>query len=461
MCRLGYVILGLWVPVLVSIIEVGAVADSGCHDIVETSRAAAVADSANPNRCGDTSDALGLLQRDMRSASRQKFRAKEAKKPQANTTNRSTASDSVSRSEKNGIIALNHGRSVGTAANETARSSRGQLNSNRVTNNHTVHRVAQDRSGESLKPRVAATRVAVLISNTVNSSSGSASVEAVAVATDRSDISWLLAGAVLMAFLYALIGACSELAPVSSRESIAERYAHHLASRWPTPIMQDVERYPALSGKLIGHSADVPLMCPLGPVRQRASSGTAWSVDVLTHSKEVLCAATLAYGATGLPSDIIIKLVCQDLQNSPGQVLATIDSTLSIRDGEGNFFGKLVRDGSDVFGLEVGGVRSRWTVSIIEDRHGKLESLAVTWGSTGNIIASAMKTHAGSPVRRTEYLKFVNSEGVDMILVLLCVIGLVAFEVGPRCPVKDEKTLKHLEEDVVDLARNFMSKFLA
>merc|ERR1719401_1371201 len=98
-----------------------------------------------------------------------------------------------------------------------------------------------------------------------------------------------------MAFLYALSGVCTHLETPNDHETLAERYAHRLAGQWPNALHHDPDSLPALSGRLLGPSSDVPLLLPVGALEaaEVPIGQPGWSMDILSNSATAILTASV------------------------------------------------------------------------------------------------------------------------------------------------------------------------
>lgn len=280
-----------------------------------------------------------------------------------------------------------------------------------------------------------------------------------AVETDSTDMTWILLGMVLMAFLYVMTGVCTHLDLPESRETLAERYAHALSDRWPNGVMEVFQNsLPALSTKFLGQTCDTPLLVPLAPLEAKdlLNRHSAWSVDILTSSKALLFTATLIEDEHAKPN--MLKIITR------GEVVASVDKRLTIFNGKGEPFGRLVQEPSGEWALEeASSGRSRWAVSAKQegDSHDLSQLfMMVTWRPKGQLLATAIQGPRRDG-KRSDYLKVTNGPGVDMILALASFLGVVAFDIAPRLADRKRSlrgAVDFLEEQASGIASQLLGR---
>merc|ERR1740123_2671324 len=98
--------------------------------------------------------------------------------------------------------------------------------------------------------------------------------------------------------------------------------------------------YPAISGKMLVDSRDIPLIVPLGPMHL-ASEATEWTIDIVSSRGTVPFSARLAPAERGVPA--MVQLLHGNSPNQPKHVIVSISDALTILDAKGHIFGRLVR----------------------------------------------------------------------------------------------------------------------
>lgn len=307
--------------------------------------------------------------------------------------------------------------------------------------------------------RVAANATAALAAaaSSAASSADRAAAEVLAatgVRTDSADMSWLLVGMVVMGFCYTVTGMCTQIeSPSGSDESLAERYREVVAANLPRAAGGFLNNsLPAICGKMLGLTGDIPLLIPVGPleVKNILEYRAAFKTEVLSRSRKPLFTLTLAQDDVGRPSLMEIR--------SQGDLLASVDSVGTLFGPENVAFGRLVRQPSGEYVLEeAGSGRTRWLVSLREGGRKDLTNLAltVTWRPKGQLLATAIrgqKPDGGD----SEYIKVTNTPGVDMVLVLATIFGVLAFDTIPRI-AESNQTLDGVIRGVKDEVRGAAS----
>jgi len=249
-----------------------------------------------------------------------------------------------------------------------------------------------------------------------------------------------------------------------------DSFAKGVMQSWCKPLSGvEPEVYPAISAKPLLQRSDFPIVVPLGPMMHQAPEApeaAEWMIDVLSSRGTVPFGARLTPARRGGPA--ILEVLHQNGSNQPK---ASIDDTLTIRDAQGRRFGRLVQrtlNGRATFGtaarpstsqsghdslfplstpftpasstvtLPVSNGRSFPADSgsqfVLEETSGRPGQWAmaynpladdgsfmdVKWLPSNQVLATIEKKNG--------YLLVANSHGVDAILVLACVLGLVAFK---------------------------------
>mmetsp|Transcript_96158 Transcript_96158/g.311849 ORF Transcript_96158/g.311849 Transcript_96158/m.311849 type:complete len:440 (+) Transcript_96158:130-1449(+) len=284
-----------------------------------------------------------------------------------------------------------------------------------------------------------------------------------AVAADGMDMTWILVMACIMAFLYGLTGMCTHLDDPGHQESLAEKCAHRLADKWPSPLLED-NHPPAISGKLLGgRSNDTPLCLPAASLhaKELLLAGPSWTCDILTHSKQPMFTARFAKvaGQEPQPGEARLEIVGKGASGQPDHVFASIDQKLVIRDPKGAVFGSLVKEHEEYvlnLGKEIHKRHYHWVLSLHHDTHERVSSMAVTWRPEGRVLGTAMRAQTSFFNKSKEHFKVMNAEGVDMVLVLACMLGVMVFELGPKDELVARSALLDFEEEASDWAAGLL-----
>jgi len=258
---------------------------------------------------------------------------------------------------------------------------------------------------------------------------------------DTQDMAVILPCMMFMAFLYFLSGACLFIDPEANhrQESIPERFAHAVGQGWARPQAGVLEKaLPALSGQFLHQSADMPLLVPMGPLqelRRSSKAPTSWwptaaasLLPSVTFSLEVLSSSFAALltvrcrDASGRGQREAVEVVGQSIHGAPEHVLATVDSALEIRNSEGHLLGKLVASDNEFVLEEVGGRPPKWAIMPSHKANGM--AFLVSSRPKGRLLAE-VQPGSGD---RAKYLQIMNSDGVDALLVLVCLLGITVFE---------------------------------
>jgi len=202
---------------------------------------------------------------------------------------------------------------------------------------------------------------------------------------------------------------------------------------------------PAICTKFLADNRDLPLIVPLEPLK----AGGEWMVDVYGHfhGKAVLSVQLIHSGSEHQRSTIEVS------SRNTSKVLASIDSLLNLYLPTGEKFGQLLRQEDGYLLREENGREPRFSLAPAHDG-----ALSVTWlpkGGTADghkhnklerferllrqglqklggqaqkppVIASVARSY----VSHMDRLEFVSLSGVDDVLVLVCTMGIIAFEHG-------------------------------
>lgn len=285
---------------------------------------------------------------------------------------------------------------------------------------------------------------------------------------DRDDGSVILFCVVIFAALYLLAGCLMAQTQsgreVEERRSLAERIEASETLRWALPRMGIRHSpLPAICGTMLGHTRDTPVQIHLGHLEEfGTSSCSTKTFDILScRGERVLTARLLDSLETLDPTPLLIPLPAKRLQiigkGVTGQdnfILAAMSPDMVIWKPTGQEFGRLVKaPGShDEYELQESDTgRHRWVVSANSEEG----SFQIFWRPRNRILATAKRS--GS---KEDYLKVSNTDGVDMVLVLLCVLGLLAYELNPQpheiAKKREELVQLYLAAPVGGSARNLL-----
>eukprot|EP00933_Yihiella_yeosuensis_P043952 TRINITY_DN3898_c2_g3_i1.p1 TRINITY_DN3898_c2_g3~~TRINITY_DN3898_c2_g3_i1.p1 ORF type:complete len:486 (-),score=55.07 TRINITY_DN3898_c2_g3_i1:209-1666(-) len=225
---------------------------------------------------------------------------------------------------------------------------------------------------------------------------------------------------------------------------------------WPSAGQAVVEDcMPAISGRMLANSRDTPVLLPLGPIQ----AGGEWEVSILAAiSQKKILTARLTVGGRN-QERATVELWSHGHHK---QLLGSVDPLLVIFHPDGRIFGKLVRLEDEYVLEETNGREPRWSLGrephgmlsfvwLPKGTHRKLNSphhqlssklsqglqrlggisrrLTPTHSSRGAVVATASRA-TGS---RHPHLEIMTLSGVDDILVLLCTLGVIAFENAFDC----------------------------
>mmetsp|Transcript_16593 Transcript_16593/g.35035 ORF Transcript_16593/g.35035 Transcript_16593/m.35035 type:complete len:486 (+) Transcript_16593:120-1577(+) len=213
-------------------------------------------------------------------------------------------------------------------------------------------------------------------------------------------------------------GGAEEKVPPPPVAGSDDRWSRSRARLWPqsAPGVRETA-LPAICSKLLQQGKDYPLLVPVAPLKQQG----AWRVEVLAgHGKSPLLVASLVEHRGRERRAVEIS----DLRDE--KPLASIDSALQLRGAGGLLLGKLEKHETEFMLNESSGRPPRWAVG-----SGPGGCLIITWkeggaGSKGRILATVSrgkKTNA-------ELLEVMYGPGVDGVLVLLCALGVIAFDLS-------------------------------
>ncbi|CAE8652615.1 unnamed protein product [Polarella glacialis] len=223
---------------------------------------------------------------------------------------------------------------------------------------------------------------------------------------------------------------------------------------WALPTAEVTEdSMPTLCRKMVSNNRDKPIMVPLGPIK----AGGAWAVNVVgVASRQKIFTARLLHDGEKKHDRSRVELWSFGAR---GQLLASIDSLLNIFYPDGAHFGKLHRVEESYMLEETNGREPRWSMGPEDDG-----TLAVVWlpkgtsrvpeqfaaterkrqvlaqllgrgleklgklvrrqSSRGPVIATVAQPHGSNDDR----LELDSISGVDLVLVLLCTLGVIAFD---------------------------------
>jgi len=248
----------------------------------------------------------------------------------------------------------------------------------------------------------------------------------------------------------------------SDGDKSQDHFANRVMGSWPKPpkaIAADM--YPAISGKVLVQSNDIPLIVPLSPLMHLASEAVDWTIDIVSSRGTVPFSARLVTAKRGAPA--MVQLLRQKSPNQPKVVIVSITDALTILDAKGHVFGRLVQQpfhggndlsvvamreagpstgtaGSNAITLPVTNCRSFHPDSgsqyVLEEASGKPARwkmaynppadtgsfMHVKWLPRDQVLATIEWNHG--------YLLIANNYGVDAVLVITCALGLLAFELS-------------------------------
>lgn len=133
-----------------------------------------------------------------------------------------------------------------------------------------------------------------------------------------------------------------------------------------------------------------------------------------------------------------------------GKCLGSIDRKLQLVSGVGEDFGRLVRKQSGAYELKESATgRHRWLVQANMHFPGH-EYFTVTWRPRRRLLATLNRGQGG----HADYMKVMPTPGVDVVLVILCCVGLFVFRID------DQVEGQSMEEDPEAAGSGFAGNLL-
>lgn len=292
----------------------------------------------------------------------------------------------------------------------------------------------------------------------------SQTAEAMKGVQDFNDGAIVFLSMLFMLVLYLVAG--SQLG-FGSEESVDSQLQHFYqrTTSWVMPRMEALqELLPCISSNLVGPTADMPLLVPVKALEEREKCQR-----MLSNLK--------GWGSPALPEDVAwqfdITSICgqkvlavqqvklQDGQLGPiqvlghrgsgrGKCLGSIDRKLQLVSGVGEDFGRLVRKQSGAYELKESATgRHRWLVQANMHFPGH-EYFTVTWRPRRRLLATLNRGQGG----HADYMKVMPTPGVDVVLVILCCVGLFVFRID------DQVEGQSMEEDPEAAGSGFAGNLL-
>jgi len=186
----------------------------------------------------------------------------------------------------------------------------------------------------------------------------------------------------------------------------AELEARRAAKRMPTLRPGSVQmKLPAMCHKILASNSDVPFLVPAKALFMNRAG--------LVHSFNICCQRNLSIQ--------LGKVIFVNELDSP-EALVSIDMGLVIRGANGTEFGRLARLNETEYTLqESNGRPSRMVFRINWDHY----SVEVIYKDTGALLATAK-------INQHSMYEVMTATGVDAVLTLACILGLVTFIVSPH-----------------------------
>lgn len=280
---------------------------------------------------------------------------------------------------------------------------------------------------------------------------GAAGAEAATVAApDSQDWGVIVLVFIVSVVMYAIVFAVQLSSPKNEEPEDEEQQLAWLKKvpfKWavPKPGVR-AEALPALCSRFLTNHKDMPLLLPPESLKGMAPG---WAADVLGGpQKKRLLKAVMLLGSSGKRT---IKVFGHGPHEEPDQLLGSVNVALELQNGLGKAFGHLVKEGEDYVLHESSGREARWAVSVKPGEAGVVDTV-VSWKPKSKLLATAHKDRQGLSVEA--------GTGVDALLVLLCALGLHAFELQRRLPgrfmeVKDrvEAEARHMKEELLQGAQ--------
>ncbi|CAK9085340.1 unnamed protein product [Durusdinium trenchii] len=256
-----------------------------------------------------------------------------------------------------------------------------------------------------------------------------------------SDSAVVLLGMVCILVIFLIAGSQNGSSQETGESRLQNFYQR--ATSWVMPRLEALQEVlPCISTNLVGPSADMPLLIPIKALEEREklrktmSRFAGWSSPELPQDVAWQFDITSMYGKKVLA---VQQMKFQDGQYGPiqvlgysgsgkGKCLGSIDRRLQLLTGEGAEFGRLVRKQSGAYELKESDTgRHRWLVQANMKFHGH-EYFTVTWRPRRRLLSTVNRGED----QLSEYMKVMPTPGVDVVLVVLCCIGLFVFRIDAQ-----------------------------
>jgi len=260
---------------------------------------------------------------------------------------------------------------------------------------------------------------------------------------DFNDGAIVFLGMLFILIIYFVAGAHLGVSSDESIESQLQNF-YQRNTPWVMPRMEALqELLPCISSNLVGPSADMPLLVPVKALEERekfqrmsVSKYAGWGSPEVPNDVAWRFDITSMYGQKVLA---VQRIKLEDGQLGPVQVLGyrgsgkgkclgSIDRKLQLVNGEGADFGRLVRKQSGCYELKESATeRHRWLVQANMQFPGH-EYFTVTWRPRRRLLATLNRGQGSY----ADYMKVMPTPGVDVVLVILCCVGLFVFRIDEQ-----------------------------
>lgn len=355
------------------------------------------------------------------------------------------------RSPKGCITLLNGGETLGLV----------QVGSQAIKSQNTTKLSAKDADGHARYAQHARTEVVKHFAIVQTASQTAAAMKGV---QDFNDGAIVFLSMLFVLVLYLVAGAQLGFGSEESVDSQLQNFYQRTTS-WVMPRMEALqELLPCISSNLVGPTADMPLLVPVKALEEREkcqrmlSNLKGWGSPALPENVAWQFDITSICGQKVLA---VQQVKLQDGQLGPiqvlghrgsgrGKCLGSIDRKLQLVSGVGEDFGRLVRKQSGAYELKESATgRHRWLVQANMHFPGH-EYFTVTWRPRRRLLATLNRGQGG----HADYMKVMPTPGVDVVLVILCCVGLFVFRID------DQVEGQSMEEDPEAAGSGFAGNLL-
>lgn len=186
------------------------------------------------------------------------------------------------------------------------------------------------------------------------------------------------------------------------------------------PVSQSIP-LPAISTKLLAPTLDFPLRVPLEPTGGQAP----WATDVWSKRNNILMSATMEL----VRGQRILTLWDRSKMNQP---LASVSSSLDVRDAHGRVFGSLEERESPHGSRYALREEQASLVRIVIDAAADGKAFTVLSSPQGWLLATVNRQLGTHDHLNGDFLELMTNDGADAVLVLVCVMAIVVFVDQPN-----------------------------